>query len=259
MENNAAVVVLANKPYLKYFENIYNDIREVGKYKGDIVLLTNFDTNCKKIYKFIDKNVEIKRFNNITFSKKTNKHLNSIQYGRNKNFSFQWHKFHLFDKYFKKWDYIFYLDINMKIRKSILPLLNLAKKDTLYAPYDAYPNLDWTLKSQFDLENIFFEKLYSNYDLENPKYFQTGILFYDTNIIKNDTVQKLINLVEKFPISKNNEQGIMNLFFMYEYPVFKQLPDSIGSQKTYSYWKLKDYDSIILKKNKFENDTKGSF
>lgn len=252
MKNNTAIVVIANKPYLKYFENIYNDIRRIGKYEGKIILLTDFDTNCRKIKKFIDSNVEIKRFKKIKFSKNANRHLNKIRYGRNKKFSFQWHKFYLFDEYFKKWDYVFYLDINMKIKKNILPLLGLANKGALYAPYDAYPNLDWKLKSQFDLESIFYEELCSKYDLENPRYFQTGIMFYDTSIIKEDTVQKLITLTENFPISKTNEQGIMNLFFLYDYPVFKRLPDLVDTYKTYSYWKLKDYDSIIIKKDTFE-------
>ena len=41
----------------------------------------------------------------------------------------------------------------------------------------------------------------------------------------------------------------MNLYFMYDFPVFKKLPDRIKSKKTYSYWKLEEIESIITKKN----------
>jgi hypothetical protein len=44
----------------------------------------------------------------------------------------------------------------------------------------------------------------------------------------------------------------MNLFFLYDYPVFKRLPEEINFKKTYSYWKLKDTDSIITKRDQIE-------
>lgn len=39
--------------------------------------------------------------------------------GRELNKTFQWHKIYLFHSYFKKWDIVFYLDIEMKIFKDI--------------------------------------------------------------------------------------------------------------------------------------------
>ena len=137
----------------------------------------------------------------------------------------------------------------MRINHEINELLDLAEENTLFAPYDAFPDLDWKLKSQFNTESLIYEKLQAKYDLDNPKYFQTGILFYDTDIIKNNTFDELLTLSETYPISKNNEQGIMNLYFMYDFPVFKKLPDRIKSKKTYSYWKLEEIQSIITKKN----------
>ena len=249
MVKNIAMTVLANKSYLDNFEKIYHDLREIGKYSGDIVLLTDNRTNCNQIKKLKDEKVTIKRFQKIKFSRETNKHLNKIEFGRNKSKPFQWHKFYLFNEFFKKWNFIFYLDINMRINHEINELLDLAEENTLFAPYDAFPDLDWKLKSQFNTESLIYEKLQAKYDLDNPKYFQTGILFYDTDIIKNNTFDELLTLSETYPISKNNEQGIMNLYFMYDFPVFKKLPDRIKSKKTYSYWKLEEIESIITKKN----------
>ena len=245
---NVAVVLLANKEYLKYFDEIYNNLRTIGKFEGDIVLLTDDRTKCKNIEKISDDKLIIKRFEKIRFSRETKQHLNKIKYGRNKSKSFQWHKFYLFDEYFKKWNFVFYLDINMKIKNSMINLLNAGCENTLYAPFDAYPDLDWKLKSQFDENNTFFKKLQNQYDLENPKYFQTGILFFDTKIIKEDTFSNVLNLSNQFPISKNNEQGIMNLYFLYEYPVFQRLPQTIKETLTYSYWEPDHNNVIIVKK-----------
>jgi len=247
---NIGIVLLANKEYIKYFDQIYNDLRLVGKFDGDIILLTDTQTNCKKITKIGDKNLIIKRFEKIKFPRITLRQLNKIQYGRNKEKSFQWHKFYLFDKYFKNWDYIFYLDINMKIKNDINPLLEKNSQNTLFAPFDGYPDLDWKLRSQFDENNTLINELENSYDLENPKYFQTGILFFDTNIINDDSFDNLIRLTNRFPISKNNEQGIMNLYFLYDIPVFKRLPQSIGNSLTYSYWDPGHNQVMIIKKIK---------
>ena len=255
MTKNTAITVMANKPYLKFFEQIHYDLRETGKYYGDIILLTDEKTNCKKINKLNDKKINIKRFNKIKFSRNANNNLNKIKFGRNKTKQFQWHKFYLFNEFFKNWNFIFYLDINMKIRNNINELLKLASKDTLFAPYDAFPNLDWKLKSQFDTENPLYDELKQKYDLENPKYFQTGILFFDTGIIRKNTFKRLSELTETYPISKNNEQGIMNLYFLYDFPVFKRLPENVQSKKTYSYWKLENIDSIITKKDIYQDKT----
>jgi len=250
MKKNIAIVLLANRRYLIYFEKIYNDLRNVGKFTGDIILLTDYKTNCSSVKNINDNKLFIKRFKKIKFPFLINKQLNKIKYGRNKSKSFQWQKLYLFHEYFKKWDHIFYLDINMKVKNDINPLINLEFSNTLYAPYDAYPDLDWKLKSQFDEKNIYFNTLSKEYDLENPRYFQTGILFFDTNIIEKNTLENLLILVKKFPISKNNEQGILNLYFLYDFPVFERLPVKINDHITYSYWDDDNKNAIITKKNR---------
>ena len=104
----------------------------------------------------------------------------------------------------------------MRINGNVADVLNLKQEKKLIAPYDAYPDLDWALDSQFNGEEEILNKLKKKYDLSLKKYFQTGILYYDTSIIESDTIQNLINIVEEYPVSKNNEQGIMNLYFIFE-------------------------------------------
>ena len=40
-------------------------------------------------------------------------------------------------------------------------------------------------------------------------------MYFDTNIIDDSTFEKIISIVEKYPISITNEQGILNLYFLF--------------------------------------------
>ena len=118
------------------------------------------------------------------------------------------YKFYLFDEQFKNWDFNLYMDINMRINGNVADVLNLKQEKKLIAPYDAYPDLDWALDSQFNGEEETFNKLKKKYDLSLKKYFQTGILYYDTSIIESDTIQNLINIVEEYPYQKTMSKAL---------------------------------------------------
>lgn len=234
------IVFICNKLYLEKFIETCSQLINIGKYKGDICLVVGNDLK-EEIYtnSFILKNnIIIKYFPDIIFSKKFFEYNNNIKTdGRNITKRFQWHKLYLFHKFFKKWDYIFFLDCNMNIYRNISPIINLKEKNTLLAHSDAYPNYMLKLNCQFDLEtysNIAL-KLKEKYNL-NVDYFQTGILFYDTKLIKNNTFKELYKLALKYPISKTNEQGIMNLYFNCKEKVWKQIPIKNKDLYFYDYW-----------------------
>ena len=118
---------------------------------------------------------------------------------RNKTKKFQWHKLHLFDEYLKNWDYIFYLDINMNIHYDLNKILDISPTNCFMARVDTYPNYDRELKSQFDQTHSLFAMLEENYKLEVQNYFQTGVMYFDTNIIEKNTKNEIINLVKTYP------------------------------------------------------------
>ena len=68
------------------------------------------------------------------------------------------------------------------------------------------------MSDQFDKSNELFKKLDKNYNIR-ISYFQTGVMIYHTQIIKENTFEKLYNLAIEYPISKYNEQGIIALYF----------------------------------------------
>jgi hypothetical protein len=161
---------------------------------------------------------------------------------------FQFHKFHLFNKFFKQWDYIFYLDCGITIFSDILPIINEMSENTLLAHSDAYPTYEWKLHTQFDKNNTeYFTKLNNTYNL-NIDYFQTTIMLYDTKIIKNDTYDNLLNLTYEYPISRTNEQGIIALYFTNIKPLFKQIKTRNEYTHFYDYLRrAKENKYIMLK------------
>ena len=129
----------------------------------------------------------------------------------------------------------------------INPLLELSQKNKLLARADSYPDYKKSLSSQFDKTTKSFEDLNNNFDLNITNYFQTGLMFYDTNLITNSTKNEIINLVEKYPISVTNEQGIMNIYFIFIKKCYEEFPEKIDDKITYFYWMIKNKEIVITK------------
>ena len=72
-------------------------------------------------------------------------------------------------------------------------------------------------------------------------------MYFDTEIIESSTFREIISLVEKYPISITNEQGILNLYFLFINKKYSELDLYIDGKLTYFYWKTKDSEVIITK------------
>jgi len=237
MNINVCVVFVCDKAYFNKFVNTCNQLITNGKYNGNICLVVGDDLNNDELLDcdFIkNNNITIKYFPNIQFSNDFLIVNNDIKTdGRNLTKKFQWHKLHLFNTFFKQWDYIFYIDCGMNIFSDISPIINQVTENTLLAHSDAYPTYEWKLHIQFDKTNTeFFTKLNNTYNLDID-YFQTGMMLYDTKIIQNDTYDNLLKLTMEYPISRTNEQGIMALYFTNIQPLFKQI--NTHNEDTYFY------------------------
>jgi|LauGreSuBDMM15SN_2_FD.fasta_scaffold03924_2 hypothetical protein len=237
MIQDICVVFFCDKAYFRKFANTCNQLIKNGKYNGNICLIVGDDLindpwlNCDFIK---NNNITTKYFPNIQFPDdflSVNNHIKTD--GRNLTKKFQWHKLHLFNTFFKQWNYIFYIDCGMTIFSDISPIINEVAENTLLAHSDAYPRYEWKLHTQFDKTNTeFFTKLNNTYNL-NIDYFQTGMMLYDTKIIQNDTYDNLLKLSIEYPISRTNEQGIVALYFTNIQPLFKQI--KIHNEHIYFY------------------------
>lgn len=258
MENKTIVATVADFKYLrKHLDQFIFEIRNNGKFEGSLLIITSIFTPTflfKSIKK--DGNIIIKRFSKIKFSRATEKILRKLYTGvemnRHVSKKFQWHKLHLFDTKLKKWKYVFYLDINMRIHSEIELILENKPRNSLHARCDSYPKFEKLLSSQFDRTHQKYKKLSDKFDLNTSNYFQTGVMYFDTSIIFNDTKQKILELVEHFPISTTNEQGILNIYFKYLENKYIELETEVGDYLTYYYWLVENKKIIITKQNRFK-------
>lgn len=246
------VVFLCDKAYFNKFVKTCNQLITTGNYKGDICLVIGDDLHNDKMLDcdiIKNNNITIKHFPNITFTREfleVNNTLNTTD-GRNITKKFQWHKLHLFNTFFKNWEYIFYLDCGITIFSDISPIINEVQERALLAHSDAYPVYEWRLRSQFDKNNNIFTKLNNTYDL-NVDYFQTTMMLYDTTIIKENTFNDLYNLTLEYPISRNNEQGIIALYFTNIEQRFKQIRTRNENIYFYDYLKREPTKEYIMLK-----------
>lgn len=241
---------VCNKQYLPKFLNTYQSLRNNGKYKGDVLLIVGNDL---KDYK--KDGIIVKYFPDIEFPKETYDSLMLVKTcdGRNVNKYFQWHKLYLFDIYLKQWDVIFYIDSGMKIFNDIRPILNTFQKNTLLAHDDAMIDGEYNY-DKMRLINAFDDKftekinqLKQLYDL-TTHHFQTGIMLYDSNIITNNTFKELYELVIQYPITKTNEQAIMDLYFTKIKPLWQQIPTKNNDTYFYDYCKRRNNRKYIMVK-----------
>ena len=257
MEQKLAVCVVGNFKYLyKYFSKFKKDLKEKGKYLGEILVITSIWCPTLLLKSTYGNDVTILRFKKIKFSKSANKDMNTNfsngQPNRNKKKSFQWHKINLFDTSVKKWRYIFYLDINMKIHNDISGILSIKPENKILARADSYPEYKNNLSSQFDKNTESFIKLKEKYDLTINNYFQTGLLYFDTNIVNTKTKERLIELSEEYTCTITNEQAICNLYFIFEENLYEELVAEVNDEISYFYWMLPDKKVVITKQNRIQ-------
>jgi len=253
MCKNICAVFLCDKAYFNKFIYTCNQLIINGKYNGQICLIVGDDLHNDPILDcdiIKNNNIIIKHFPNIQFSD----HFIDIQYKIEREphwfkKQFQYHKFHLFNTFFKQWEYIFYLDCGIHIFSDISPMLNEITENTLLAHSDTYPTYEGKLYDQFDkTDTTYFTKLCNTYDL-NIDYFQTTIMLYDTTIIKNDTYDNLLNLLLEYPISITNDQGVIALYFTKIQPLFKQIKTHNEQTHFYDYHSRNCNNKYIMLKS----------
>lgn len=268
MLNKICIVLMCNNVDKYKNETIRTlyELRQIGKYDGDIILMYDDELLCLSDENFKDEfkhqllnlNVQLKYFPKIDRTKFINmfKETPFIEGDKREiTKSFQFHKFYLFDRYFKNWNKIFYIDAGMHIFKPIQKMLEIDFSNSLLAHSDAYPYYKSKLDCQFEKQA--YPETYNNLKKEfnlNVDFFQSGILLFDSNIIQENTFEELIKLSEKYFISKTNEQGIMNLLFTCKLKIWKQIQIKDNDTFYYDMWerpKYKKHNYIMLKRIRF--------
>lgn len=151
-------------------------------------------------------------------------------------------KYHLFDVFFKKWENILYIDSDTMVFSNLNLIFKMLNEDNLiFAEHEKCKVLKFfTSDCPQDLNNnnIYTDLL--NEKNINEQGFNSGILLYKSSIIKEDIVDKLYELHEKYievnkhgkeqnilwTLKPGTDQPIINLIFA---NIVKQMPNNYFS------------------------------
>jgi hypothetical protein len=239
--NNKTVFVLVTDiVYFSKAKRTIIDLRGRGNWQGDIVVITiDFDlvANFKDFYnitetKFpkIDKLSLLEKIGRNGFSNSDKRELTKLN---------QWEKLHVFDKYFKKWQKVVFLDAGLRVLDDIKYLLEIDCNDKILAPKDGKHYIDQEFHCQLSYDK---PELIDSLTLEfgepilKSNYMLNCMWVYDTSILGLCDKEQLIEAMNKYPFCKTNEMGIMNLLFHFKYHLWEPFPVKATNEKFLFDW-----------------------
>lgn len=227
MKEDKCIIMVTDQPYWHRCKRTIQDIRSKGRYWGSLVIITDgslqVEDNFVKYYnlEFI---VRPRIDTDYLLSYYKQHPINND--GRHFTKLFQWHKFYSFDSYFKKWNKLLYIDCGTRILDDLEYIWETFIPGKLVAMDDRHPDLnakkaDWIL---FEKSSPLFEKLNSEITITDG-YFLNYLYLYDSSIIleNNETVNIFIQLMNKYPLMKSNEMGIMNIYFTFMLKIWEPM------------------------------------
>ena len=255
------VVLVVNDAYLQKAIHTIYQLRTTGQYVETVVLITD-ESSYPNIMKHQDVlsqlQIQVKVFEDMDLTyimEKIRNETTDIESNRGKREitkTFQWHKIHVFDVFFKQWQMIFYLDAGIQIYNPIEPFWEILTEynegnGCLIAHSDTYPETTYNYSGQFKQKSYpdIFQQLTQEIDLSGD-HFQSTILLFHSDIICDKTKNDLIFYANKYPISRTNEQAIMNVYFNGIHQLWKPLPPIWKKKYTYGFMnrgelRLEDY------------------
>jgi hypothetical protein len=250
MDSTCVVFVCDYGYFHKFLKTLQGLVKE-GEYTGDICLIIGDDLKDSPLLEnplMKEAKVIVQHFPDIEIPFETREIMAEL----NRDIKwylkvFQYHKFHVFQTFVKRWRRILYLDSGITIYRPIQPLLGCWKDGKFLAHCDSFPLFDRQLRQQFDTLNPFIEQLETIYDM-SCLFPQTTIMYFDSNLITETTFQELYDLMLRFPNSLTNDQGILALYFTQIRKCWEQIQTGDLQQNYYDFWSRNNGKPYIMLK-----------
>ena len=234
-------VTLCDERYLENAKRTIRELRTVGEWYGDTVLITvDYDAPEEFLEKYsiqqyrvqhTDTSLLLKAYEKYPLTSGDNRHTHKLT---------QWDKFYVCSEYFRKWERVLFMDAGMHIYKSIHILFTLPWQGKFVAPSGGDPySEDNKLATQIrDKENPEAAAvLYTDFPkpLFEQQDFLNGIFMYDTALLDKVSMANMVVAMIKYPLCGCNEMTIMNLLFNIKLNVWERMPQKIGDQYIFNW------------------------
>ena len=249
--NSKVFVALANKKFIEHSKSLFYSAKVDGKWDGDFVLIVpeeDRDTFNEK--EFTDRGVEI--FFGKTLPGKPKPH---------------YYKYYLWTEYFKKWDWIFYCDMDVLFFNKIEFDLESRQKDILYANdcngtclKFQFEYRDFEVKRFNEEQQQKYEWIQENWSWDTPS-FQSCFMLFHKDLIKDNTFDNLMLLHNEYYVyydlildGLTEEQSILNVEFIDKW---KKLGDKFlnaYSRANELNWEFDKMDEAYEDKEDYRSD-----
>ncbi len=248
------LVAIADVNHIDQVKQLFSSVYWNAGWKGDYMLMAH-DIPSDKLEWFRSKGIIVRPCGPIhkgkesgieyppvdpSISKEMQSHISRFRFS-----TVFLNKFELFTPEFKKWDTVLYLDSDIIVRYS---LDRLIKVSGFYAASEGYLH---KMKTEFRPSTTYdplIKEIYSKYNMRAPA-FNSGVMAFSTDIIKDDSFDELKRLFYKY--YRNcvvyGEQSILNMYFYKRWKkmnFFYNIPVIVWADG-YNV-KLKNIDGAIL-------------
>jgi hypothetical protein len=200
------LVTIADENYLEPARQLFACVHFDAGWSGDLMLLAH-DVPEEKLVPFRERGIRVRPVGAWHREHPSVYHPTPVL-----------SKFYLFTPEFREWDRVLYLDGDMMFWSS---LDRLARVKGLAAISDR-TDLAWQFRKRSEQTEDLYRDLSRRYDLRQEA-FNTGLLAYSTDVIREDTLAELQSLYLRFEkLQASADQGVLNLYF---YRRWRRVPD----------------------------------
>ena len=252
------LVFVTDRAYVDRYRYTLEAARGVGKWDRDIVCLAGPDIANDPDFVALNQRhgVEIKKFPEIDTTALMSKIGTPFTKGLGNEYRkrFQYHKFHVFDDWFRKWDYVFYLDCGLHIHGDLNRFTRFEyTPGYYYAHCDNYPRFKTCLRDQFEPREPYISELAAKINLDHYA-FQTTVQIFHTQLLAGAAKDRLIEIMEDYPIALTNDQPITNILFNSLWNCWRWLPIRDKEGCLYDYFpRFEDADKYVMVKDNSRN------
>jgi lipopolysaccharide biosynthesis glycosyltransferase len=200
------LVALADNKFLNQAKQLFSTVFWNSGWSGDYLLLA-YETEDSDLGWFFEKGIKVK-------------HCAPLDCGSNKiGDKITACKCYLFTEYFRQWDNIVYLDVDIVTRGSLQGLADLPG-------FSACFSLGQSLKDNFiNMEKMpknLSDEIFSNFDL-NVKAFNSGVMAFPSSIIHKNMFADILEIFKKYVLFGlfGGDQLPFNIYF---YKKWNELP-----------------------------------
>jgi hypothetical protein len=245
----AVVVILTNAEYYPRALNTIRDIRSMGQWHSDLVVIPiNFDIPNEIVEQY---DLQIKRFDRIDLSDML------IGIGpdgfvgtdrRELVKLVQWEKIHVFDEWFAQWDRVIYFDAGFRVVDRVDYLLEADCTGCIIAPNDAgFPDGDRGPKTDSRFGRLVYDHASADLidqikedlgeDCMTQEYFCNCLWVYDTAILQYANVKdELVKMANKYPVWVSNEMSVMNAVLNVKWKIWREMESRNHAGKYMYAW-----------------------